>query len=279
MMFDPGSPSGSSTSSKRTAHFIIEAASPEDVRRLVDIEFQAFENERVNHYLSFRDYTKPEHFQRSVLMYAEALQAPERQHQPTKGHHRSDSGHVAESSPKIAFLKVTDVEAGEIVSFAKTEIKGYTLDELRSPEDAGHEHEPRMNRDWFALNERLRREYLGQAKHCYIGMLATQPCYQHNGAGTMLLNAILKEADKAGIEVYLEGTDTAKPLYEKHGFEAVNEVRFDPAKYGLHDIGKERQTVMVRGALGRDGRRKQVRTWDAAVAHAKVDLKHAMATK
>ena len=97
-------------------------------------------------------------------------------------------------------------------------------------------------------------------------MLATQPCYQHNGAGTMLLDAILTEADNAGIEVYLEGTDTAKPLYEKHDFVAVNEIRFDPAEYGLYDVGRERQTIMVRGALGKDGVRREVRRWDAAVA-------------
>jgi N-acetylglutamate synthase-like GNAT family acetyltransferase len=40
-------------------------------------------------------------------------------------------------------------------------------------------------------------------------MLATEPKHQHNGAGTMLLEEILAEADDAGVEVYLEATDTA----------------------------------------------------------------------
>ena len=75
----------------------------------------------------------------------------------------------------------------------------------------------------------------------------------------MLLEEILSEADEAGVEVYLEATDTAKPLYEKHGFEAITELRFDPAPYGLGGLGVERQTVMVRGALGRNGNRKPVR--------------------
>jgi hypothetical protein len=64
----------------------------------------------------------------------------------------------------------------------------------------------------------------------------------------MLLNAILASADDAGLEVYLEGTDTAKPLYEKHGFVAMDEIRFYPAEYGLDHLERERQTIMIREA-------------------------------
>jgi ribosomal protein S18 acetylase RimI-like enzyme len=103
-------------------------------------------------------------------------------------------------------------------------------------------------------------------------MLATEPKHQHNGAGTMLLEEILAEADDAGVEVYLEATDTAKPLYEKHGFEEITELRFDPSQYGVKGLGIERQTVMVRGALGPDGERMAVRSWAVAVAQAKADL-------
>ncbi|KAK1051752.1 hypothetical protein LTR74_016680 [Friedmanniomyces endolithicus] len=241
-LLDPGSPSGSSTSSKRSAYYMIERADSEDARRLVDIEFQAFENERANQQLSFRDYTKPEHFERSVELYTTAINSYPNIGSPLKR---------PQAYSRVSFLKVTDTETSYVVSFAKTEFKQYTLQELQSPADTGHAHEPRMNREWFALNERLRREY-------------------HNGAGTMLLDVILAEADESGLEVYLEGTDTAKPLYEKHGFVAVNEVRFDPAEYGVCDIGMERQTVLVRGALGRDGVRRGVRSWEVAVARAEM---------
>ncbi|TKA81184.1 hypothetical protein B0A55_02626 [Friedmanniomyces simplex] len=266
-MLDAGSPSSSSTSSKRSADYVIERADSEDARRLVDIEFQAFDNERANQQLSFRDYTKPDHLERSVELYTTAINSYPNIGLPLK---------KPQAYSRVSFLKVTDTETADVVSFAKTEFKQYTLQEIQSPADVGHEHEPRMNRDWFALNERLRREYVGLAKHCYIGMLATQPCYQHNGAGTMLLDIILTEADESGLEVYLEGTDTAKPLYEKHGFVAVSEVRFDPAEYGLYDIGKERQTIMVRGALGKDGVREEVRSWDAAVAQAESAVQKAL---
>ena len=87
----------------------------------------------------------------------------------------------------------------------------------------------------------------------------------------MLLEEILAEADDAGVEVYLEATDTAKPLYAKHGFAEITELRFDPSQYGVKGLGIERQTVMVRGALGPDGERLEVKSWEAAVARTKAD--------
>lgn len=250
-VYDSDSPASSTSGLKRCANFRISEATVEDVRRLVDIEFHAFENERANQQLSYRDHHKPEHFQRSVDLYRDAMQVIEEQRTHAKLKRNSIT----------CFLKITDCETDEIVSFAKTEVKTYTDEELASPHDVGHQKEPRMNRDWFALNERLRREYIRTARHCYIGMLATEPRHQHNGAGTMLLERILSEADDAGIEVYLEGTDTAKTLYERHGFQAINDIFFDPSEYGVNGLGTEHQTVMVRGALGRDGRRQEVRSW------------------
>lgn len=103
-------------------------------------------------------------------------------------------------------------------------------------------------------------------------MLATAPQHQHQGAGTMLLGEILSEADEAGVEVYLEATDTAKPLYEKHGFKAITELRFDPAQYGYKALGVERQTVMVRGALDKHGDRAPARSWESAVTRTQLQL-------
>ena len=89
----------------------------------------------------------------------------------------------------------------------------------------------------------------------------------------MLLEEIMAEADNAGLEIYLEATDTAKPLYEKHGFKAITELRFDPGKYGVKGVGTERQTVMVRGPRGWDGVWRPVRSWESAVAHAEAQLR------
>ena len=57
----------------RTRSFATTPAKIQDIRRLVDIEFSAFENEQVNQVLSFRDYKKPAHFERSVEIYRRAL--------------------------------------------------------------------------------------------------------------------------------------------------------------------------------------------------------------
>lgn len=70
------------------------------------------------------------------------------------------------SSSQTRFRKVVDVETDVIVSWAKTEIKTYSEDELASPADSGSEGESEMNRDWFALNEKTRREYMGKKRHC-----------------------------------------------------------------------------------------------------------------
>lgn len=248
----------------RSTSFSVSLAKYDDIRRLVDIEFFAFEKERTNHILSYRDYRQPAHLERAVRSYQSAIGRSDanRRRRKSASARRLDR---RSNGDVVRFRKVTDRETGLIISWAKTETKAYTQDELASPPDSGHENEALMNRDWFALNEKLKRDYMGTQKHCYISMLATQPTYQHHGAGTMLLEDILTEADEAGVECYLEATDTAKPLYEKHGFEMVNELRFDPSAYGVCGFSVERQTIMVRGALDRvSEQRKQVRSWAEA---------------
>lgn len=134
---------------------MVTPAKLKDVRRLVDIEFHAFENERVNQVLSYRDYKKPPHFERSVKIYQADL-IRESNAVQSKGERRS----------RLGFKKIVNTETNEIISFTKYEWKKYSREELRSPYDAGHEGESVMNRDWFGLNERLKREYIGRAQHC-----------------------------------------------------------------------------------------------------------------
>lgn len=155
--------------------FALSPAKINDVRRLVDIEFHAFENEQVNQVLSYRDYKKPAHFERSVALYQAALNKDDfsghGMHGETIYHSDNDSASFSSSSSshslsRVEFKRITDIESGDVVSFAKLEFKAYTIDEMHTPLDIGHEGEPQMNRDWFGLNERLRREYIGLAPHC-----------------------------------------------------------------------------------------------------------------
>jgi len=255
LILDDSSPESSPRSKRDLYSFVIHSAEYHDIQRLVDIEFFAFENEKTNHVLSYRDHSQPDHFERAIQSYQSLMHT-------SKTYRRRAKSRQASTNSITQFRKVMDEDTGVIVSWAKTELKAYTTAELASPADCGHESDPQMNRDWFALNEKLRRDYMGTRPHCYVGMLATQPCFQRVGAGTLLLELILAEADQSGIECYLEATNTAKPLYERHGFVEVNVIRFDPASYGMQGYSVEVQTIMVRPALDQFGRRKEVRTWD-----------------
>ena len=161
-------------STGRNRRFIVTPAKPRDIRRLVDIEFHAFENERVNQVLSYRDYKKPAHFERSVKIYQAALL-------------KDNNGQRLEDS-NVGFKKIVNTETNEIVSFTKYEFKTYSREELRSPFDSGHEGELLMNRDWFGLNERLRREYIGTSEHCCEpNRLEEQVSYRSTDVATQTL--------------------------------------------------------------------------------------------
>lgn len=103
-------------------------------------------------------------------------------------------------------------------------------------------------------------------------MLATHPEHQHRGAASMLMDELIAEADALGLEIYCEATRTGRAMYEKYGFVAVKTLVFDPAEYGVKGLGVETQTVMVRGALGKDGVRRGVREWDVAAAEAREEV-------
>lgn len=149
---------------EKRIRFAVTSAKLQDVRRLVDIEFHAFENEQVNQVLSYRDYKKPTHFERTVKAYQRTLSEERNQRGRKHGAIQRTDTHWPIS--RVNFRKVVDTQSNEIVSFTKFEMKAYTEAELHEPADIGHEGEPLMNRDWFALNERVRREYIGLAKHC-----------------------------------------------------------------------------------------------------------------
>lgn len=154
---------------ERIPSLLVSSATIEDARRLVDIEFLAFENERTNQVLSYRDYAKPSHFERTVAIYTAAMASHQTSHSSTGLMVRSRAASKLEnelSDSGTRFLKITDSESAQAISFAKTENKTYSVEELHSPADVGHEDEEKMNRDWFALNEKCKREYIGLAPHC-----------------------------------------------------------------------------------------------------------------
>ncbi|KAK5111432.1 hypothetical protein LTR62_004884 [Meristemomyces frigidus] len=54
--------------------------------------------------------------------------------------------------------------------------------------------------------------------HWYLEILATDPKYQGRGAGSQMMRFGLEQADKHGMEAYLEASPDAVRLYERFGF-------------------------------------------------------------
>jgi ribosomal protein S18 acetylase RimI-like enzyme len=76
-------------------------------------------------------------------------------------------------------------------------------------------------------------EVMGGRPHIYLEMLATHPDYQRCGAGSMLVQWAVEEADKLGLEVFIEASPPGRFLYSKFGFETVKEILFKGAPFGV----------------------------------------------
>ncbi|KAF2645481.1 hypothetical protein P280DRAFT_389357 [Massarina eburnea CBS 473.64] len=77
-----------------------------------------------------------------------------------------------------------------------------------------------------------------------LSQLYVDPDYQRQGIGQRLLEWGLKQADEDGYPVYLEGTTSAKPFYEKAGFATKAEPVF-PGVVGA-DGAEYKQYFMLR---------------------------------
>jgi hypothetical protein len=171
----------SSLTKKKNKPFVAAAAFPDDIASLVEVEFAAFQHETVNHVLSYRDASNPEHTARTVDFYKYCMQHIRTTPLPDPSHHGSAKSLRSDSKVDLAtitqdetetpasegyrFRKVIDPSTREIIAFCKSEITTLTPADHASPLDAGHESEAQMNRDWFALNEKLHRKYCGMRQH------------------------------------------------------------------------------------------------------------------
>jgi GNAT superfamily N-acetyltransferase len=58
--------------------------------------------------------------------------------------------------------------------------------------------------------------------HWFLEVLVTHEDYRGLGLGSRLVKWGTEQADKEGVECYLDGGAKAQPLYEKFGFEVVD---------------------------------------------------------
>jgi ribosomal protein S18 acetylase RimI-like enzyme len=65
-------------------------------------------------------------------------------------------------------------------------------------------------------------------KHWYLYCLGTRADAQGRGLGSAMLREVLDRVDAAGESAYLESSNIRNvPLYERHGFTVVEEIRID----------------------------------------------------
>lgn len=70
-----------------------------------------------------------------------------------------------------------------------------------------------MHREWI--------ERMASKPHVYLKLLLTDLKHQRRGAGSMLLKWSTAEADRLGLQSYLESSDEGRILYERHGWKQV----------------------------------------------------------
>jgi GNAT superfamily N-acetyltransferase len=62
--------------------------------------------------------------------------------------------------------------------------------------------------------------------HWYLSIIGVDAAHQGKGLGARLLEVALERCDEEGLIAYLESSNPANiPLYERHGFEVVSEIR------------------------------------------------------
>ncbi|KAF2274643.1 acyl-CoA N-acyltransferase [Westerdykella ornata] len=80
-----------------------------------------------------------------------------------------------------------------------------------------------------------KRDILGTRPYYVLDTLVTHPDHHRRGAGGTLVAWGCEQADKKGVEAYLEASPMGKPLYERFGFREVRTVCVDLRELGAGD--------------------------------------------
>ncbi|KAK7923962.1 acyl-CoA N-acyltransferase [Apiospora marii] len=83
-----------------------------------------------------------------------------------------------------------------------------------------------------------RARVVGDKPHVYLHMLQTHPTQQGRGAGTMLIQWALEQAQELSLPAYLEASVDGHSLYLKNGFEDIELLETDLSQWGAKDMHK-----------------------------------------
>jgi GNAT superfamily N-acetyltransferase len=75
----------------------------------------------------------------------------------------------------------------------------------------------------------IERKHPRSPAHWYLPMIGVTPAWQGRGFGAALLQPVLERCDRERTPAYLEAsTPRNRALYERHGFEVMEECRYAP---------------------------------------------------
>jgi GNAT superfamily N-acetyltransferase len=75
-----------------------------------------------------------------------------------------------------------------------------------------------------------------------VQSMLVHPDYQGRGIAKRLLNHAMRGADRAGQDVYLEGTKVGQPLYLRCGFEPLQDISILDNTYVIKAMIRHPQT-------------------------------------
>lgn len=70
----------------------------------------------------------------------------------------------------------------------------------------------------------IRRKWLSGRPHAILMYMATEPAWRRRGAATAVVKWGLEKCKQMGIPAFLEASEDGKKVYEKLGFEVVDEI-------------------------------------------------------
>ncbi|TDZ25412.1 putative acyltransferase SID5 [Colletotrichum orbiculare MAFF 240422] len=130
------------------------------------------------------------------------------------------------TSPTQYTVKCVDSETGDIVGMALWDVylEERTPDEYKNPGVGWLEGEQKERAEELInpLCDMKEKLWAGR-KHVYCHVIAVKPEHQRRGAGALLTKWGLAMAELAGLPVYLESSEEGFPLYQRLGFEVLDD--------------------------------------------------------
>ena len=193
----------------------IRPLQPEDVEAWVRLLYLAFENTTVA--CLWRSEPSPASY--SIMAKSRGRELLE--HSPGVHHYKVVDTELDNKLIAVAAWRIYDKERSE------EEVKS----EFTLPDPVPEECRPAQDK-FMAGIFKAKWEIMGTKPHVLLDILTTHPDHHRRGAGTMLVKWGTDKADELGLESYLEGSSQGRPLYERHGFQPVREIKCDLSEFG-----------------------------------------------